>query len=453
MSSHAKHALAEPVSTSTDEYLATATVTVLTRRGAFYLGTRYGLSVLISVGNMLVMTWWIGPHAYGIFVTAVGLTTFYAAVARFGIDTYLIRCEPMPQEREYNIAFTVMSALVGATVALGACLIPLLRRWYGGTEFVGPYLALLASVPLTALAGVPITRLERELNFRVVAAIELAGQAVAFVSALILAMRGFGVWAPVCGMFLWQVFAFPAACHMARLLPRPAFDTAYAKQMLTYGLGVSLSLRTWQLRTLVNPLLVGRFAGPEGVAYVAFAVRVAEGFGFLRTVASRLGIAALARLQHNRAAFQAALEKALFVQVITLGPLLSAFVFFGPWITRHFFGARWIPAMTVYPFVAVGVLINSVVNLQASALFVVGREWAVMRAYGSHLVMLTLATCLLLPRLGITGYGWAEVLACGAYVFIHLALADVAAISYRRILPATAVFLLPALLQIANFYR
>jgi len=214
-----------------------------------------------------------------------------------------------------------------------------------------------------------------------------------------------------------------------------------------------LSLRTWQLRTLVNPVFVGRFAGLEAVAYVAFALRIADGLGFLRTVASRLGIAALARLQHNREAFADALEKALLLQVITLGPLLGAFVLFGPWITQNFFGPRWLQAIAIFPFVAAGVLVNSVFNLLASALFAIGQEWAVMRAYSSHVLLLAGATCVLLPKVGVVGYGWAELIACTGYIFMLSRLGAVAKVSYRRILPVTSLCLLPLLLQIAIFHR
>ncbi|HXY03226.1 MAG TPA: hypothetical protein VEI49_06575, partial [Terriglobales bacterium] len=59
-----------------------------TLRGGMYLAGRYALGVIVSLGNMLVMTWWIGPHAYGVFVTAISMVAFLAAVARGGVDTY-----------------------------------------------------------------------------------------------------------------------------------------------------------------------------------------------------------------------------------------------------------------------------------------------------------------------------------------------------------------------------
>lgn|SRR5581483_86075 len=72
------------------------TLSVQSTAGGIYLAGRYGLGVLVSVGNMLVMTWWIGPHAYGLFVTGMGFVACLAAMARGGVDTYLIRNEDTP---------------------------------------------------------------------------------------------------------------------------------------------------------------------------------------------------------------------------------------------------------------------------------------------------------------------------------------------------------------------
>jgi uncharacterized heparinase superfamily protein len=108
---------------------------------------------------------------------------------------------------------------------------------------------------------------------------------------------------------------------------------------------------------------------------------------------------------------------------------------------RHILGMRWTPSLAVFPFIAAGVLVNSIYNLQASALFVIGRQWLVMRSYLAHAVLLGAGTLLFLPRLGITGYGWAELLACVAYLLIQAGLARTAPISYRKLAPWLAIFL------------
>jgi len=410
-------------------------------RGGAYLAGRYGLGILISLGNMLVMTWWIGPHAYGIFVTAIGMIAFLATISRVGIDTYLVRSEAVPDSAMYGTATTLVLSASSILSLIAVALTPLLVGWYDSKEFVGPYLALLITIPVSGLAGVPTAKLERALEFRRVAGIELAGQAFGLAAAAGLAWSHAGVWAPVAGQIAWQSFILIATLTYSSLGLRLRFRKTMARDMLSFGIGLTVSLRTWQVRTLVNPLLIGRFLGAEAVAFVALAIRIAESLGTLRLAAGRMAIAALARLQHRREDFRYALEQGLYVQVVTLGPLLCGFALCGPVIVRHVIGVRWMPSLAIYPFVAAGVLVNSVYNLQASGLFVMGRQWVVTASYAAHVFLLAAATLVLLPRLGIVGYGWAELAACGAYWVIHSATGRSVAISYQKLVPWTAGFL------------
>jgi hypothetical protein len=110
----------------------------------------------------------------------------------------------------------------------------------------------------------------------------------------------------------------------------------------------------------------------------------------------------------------------------------------GPFVVNHLVGKRWTPSLSVYPFVALGVLVNSVYNLQAAALFVRGATRVVTRSYFMHVALLGAGTYLLLPHLGIVGYGWAEVAACGGYARIHRAFTK--SLSYRKLAPLTLLF-------------
>jgi PST family polysaccharide transporter len=389
---------------------------------------------------MLVLTWWIGPHAYGTFATAIGVAAFLASLARLGLDTYLVRSETEPDTRVFEIAGTLTMASSVLLVAAGASISPLLAHWLQSREFLFPYLVLLWCIPAAGLSGVPTAKLERELKFQVVAEIELAGQIFGLLVSATSAWRGAGVWAPVAGQLAWQWSSLIGACVCAKFVPRLRFDRSETRRMMSYGAGLTASMRAWQLRTLVNPLLVGRIAGAEAVAFVAFAIRVAESLGSIRLAAGRVAIASLSRLQQHTHEFRGMLQRGLQLQLLTLGPLLCAFALLGPLLARYVFGLRWTPSLTVYPFVAAGVLINSVYNLQASALFVVGRQWRVFQVFGVHVALLAIGTLALVPRIGISGYGWAELLACAAYLLLQTSPTEQTRISYSRLLPLLAGF-------------
>ena len=392
----------------------------LAGRGGLYLSARYAVGVVISVANMFVLTLLIGPHNYGLFVTAIGITSVLASLVRSGMDTYLVRCEHNPVQEDYDTAWTAIAAFSACAMLIGAAVLPLLTWWLKSDEFVAAYLVTLLTVPLAGLAGPPTAKLERALEFRAVATIELIGQSLALFSGLYLALQGFGLWAPVAGQLIWQFFVLIAALYVGHLKPRFRMERARLRQMLAFGVGYTASQRTWQLRALVNPLIVGHFISAEGVAFVGLAIRIAEGLGFIRTAAARLAIASLARVQHDAALMKSALQKALRGQVIVLGTLLGGFAVLGPFLFGHVIGLRWIPVLRIYPMVAIAVLVNSIYNLQAAALFVVGRQWIVLSTYLIHIFLFAISAVVLVPRCGLAGYGFADLVACCAYPVLHL---------------------------------
>src|SRR5438552_8300596 len=81
-------------------------------------------------------------------VGTIGIVAFLSNLARAGVDTYLVRLEPAPDQRIYDIAITLVLFISAALSLLGAISVPLLIRWFHGSEFVKPYLTLLLSIPV-----------------------------------------------------------------------------------------------------------------------------------------------------------------------------------------------------------------------------------------------------------------------------------------------------------------
>jgi PST family polysaccharide transporter len=189
--------------------------------------------------------------------------------------------------------------------------------------------------------------------------------------------------------------------------------------MMGYGLGILASDRLWELRNLVNPLVVGRYAGTEAVGQVAFAIRLAELLSSMLLIpVGRLSIPVLARLQGDRAKLVQAVAEGTTLQLMVLGPLLAGFSLVGPWIIPLLLGSQWLSALEVYPFIALSYLSGATFMLQSSALYVLRKTWEVAIFHLVHLVLFAGSALLLIPNLGLTGYGWAEVAALLSYILL-----------------------------------
>jgi O-antigen/teichoic acid export membrane protein len=392
--------------------------------GALLMG-RHLASMGLSLIGLLLITRIIGPAAYGPYVAALGICQYAQSLGQAGIGVYLVRAPGEVTRRTFDVATTLLLITGIALIAILEAGVGLISRWIP-MPGVPPLLAvLLISVVFQTMAVAASARLERALDFRRVAMIEVAGQLLYYGFALPLVFTGFGVWSLVSGWCLQQLFLCAAFHIGARYWPRLTWDAAIVRSMLSYALGYAASDWLWQLRGLINPLIVGHFLPAEAVGQIGLAIRMLELLTFTKAVAYRLSVAVLARVQHEPAKLVEAVTDGLRLQTLALGPVLIGFSWFGGSLLALAFGKRWDPVMVVYPYLAVSYLTNAQFNIHVSVLFVLHRNWAVFLFHVVHILLFAGAAWVLVDRCGIAGYGHAEMVALLSYPVLHRSLCQV----------------------------
>lgn len=397
-------------------------------RGGAYLSLRQGLGVGIQFGGIILLTRAIGPAEYGLYAISLGIFMFLLNVSQWGTPVYLVRREGEDLEEVYHQAFTLLLLLgVAVTAFMVFAGIPLISSWIGAESFEPVALAMFLALPVALLGKIPLARLSRALNFRLVAIAELSGLAIHYAVALPLAFFAdrvglaflSGAAAPVAGWWAQQTLMLVILFPAARYLPRLYWNNTRLKEMLHYGLSFSASMLVWQLRDLVNPLIVGRFLGVEAAGFVALAIRFVTGLAFIKEVTFRLSIAALAKVQGNRERLRRAVSEGMKLQLAVQGPLLVGFGWVALWIVPLLAGSEWRPVMQVYPFIALSYLVNGIFNLHSSALYVLQRNLDVVVFHSVHIALFAGSAFVLVPRMGLAGYGLAEVVALASYAVVH----------------------------------
>lgn len=388
-------------------------------QGGIFLALREGCGIILSLVSIVLLTRMIGPQQYGLYAAVFGIFTYLYNLGQFGVLVYLVRME---EERRqiYHQAFTLLLA-IGLVLMSGLWLGGFfwLEQWINLPRFGEVAKVMLSALPLTLINQVPLAKLERQLDYRTIAMIELANQFTYNLIALPLAFSGFGVWAMVIGWLGQQVQDSILLFTQSRYRPQFAWQPQLVQEIVKYSLGFSAANWAFQLRSLVNPLLIGRFAGAEAVAYVALAVRMVDVLSFVRTSTYRISISALAQMQSQIPRLRKALSDGMNLQVLALGPLLAMASWFGPILIPYLFGAKWIPVMSVFPLIAFSALWSSLFNLHSSTLYVLQRNWQVALFHILHIILFAGGACLLVPRFGLLGYGWAEVATLLGYGLIH----------------------------------
>jgi PST family polysaccharide transporter len=290
--------------------------------------------------------------------------------------------------------------------------------------------------------------LERELDYRKVAGLETGGKLLYHSTAVLLAYFGWGFWGAVVGYILWQAWTTFGSWFLARYVPQWSWSWHSTKGMLKYGVGYSSSIWIYSLRSLVNPLLVGKYLGPEYVGYVSLTSRLVEVLGFVKAATFRLSMVVLGKVQDDLGRLRRGVEEALGLQALSMGAPLSVFALAAPTLLPSLIGPRWAPALQIYSFIALGYMLNALFGVHASVLYVRKRNREVIEAYGVYVLLFAVTAFLLIPALGIWGYGAAELIAIPAYGLLHRSVRKLFEFNYARATPWLIAF--PPLLFYPN---
>ncbi|NJO83442.1 MAG: oligosaccharide flippase family protein [Blastochloris sp.] len=343
-------------------------------KGGTYLLIRQGLSMAISLVGVLTITWLIGAYDYGVYAAVWNLTSVIAQIGKVGLDVYLVRGQENPSEQAYHQAFSFLLVSGVLIAVVGILLAPLIAHWLQHDDYLNPLRATLLMVPVIMLTTPAVAQLDRDLNYRKIATIEIVGQLLFYVAAIPLAVLNYGPWSLVAGLMLWQTWALGANYVAVRYRPRWHWSTSELREMLKYGLSYSSANWIWRMRPLVNTLIVGRFLSPEGVGIVALALRLVDVLSFVRASLWRLALAVLAKVQDDIPRLRRALEESMGIQVLSLGPLVAGLALVAPWLLPRVFGDEWSAVPQIYPFVALSALMHGVFNMHISVLYVLKRN-------------------------------------------------------------------------------
>jgi O-antigen/teichoic acid export membrane protein len=409
-------------------------------RGGLYLSAREGIGFAAGIVGILLLTRIIGPIEYGIYRVALEVVAYFAGVARLGLDAYLVRRSDSPSRQNYNQVFSTL--LIGSLLlmAIGYASLGLLGTWLGDARYLPPLRILLTTLPFTVLSIPALAMLERDLDYRKVAGLETSGKLIYHGTAVLLALCGWGFWGAVAGYMLWQTWLTVGSCILARYVPRWSYSWSATREMITYGVGYSSSIWVFELRSLVNPLVIGRYLGPQYVGYVSLTTRLVEVIGFVKTATSRLSLVVLGKVQDETRRLKSAVEEALALQALAMGAPLALFAISAPPLLPRLIGGDWSPSLQVFPFVSLGYMMSAFFGVHASVLYVRKKNLAVAVAYTAHVLLFTTTAFLLVRKIGLWGYCWAEIVALISYSILHVRVGKLLKFSYERAVPWLLAF-------------
>jgi O-antigen/teichoic acid export membrane protein len=377
-----------------------------------------GAALRIPLFGLLLR--WSGPAEFGHYAASASIVALFLGVAGLGLDVALIRSPTAPTLRDEHSVFTLllMWSLLVSGVGLMCChlLTPLLND-----ELLGTLRLLMLTIPINTLWIPAFARLERAMEFRRLASVELLGELTFFGVSLTGVRGGHGSTALVLGAACQQLVLLVVACGLSGY--QPGFRRPGPVQHRAVRFGMPLMWAGWltSTRELANPFLLSRYGTAGDVGRVALAQRLGALLLIVRQPVSRVAGVSFAKLADRRNELLIAHRTVTHLQTAITALTLGGFGLVSTTLLPAVLGKSWADTTPVFVLIGAGLLVQSLFVSHGTVMHLLGGGLSLVRVRALQAVLTLGVAGVAVPRYGAIGIGIAEVARSASNLWVHRA--------------------------------
>jgi O-antigen/teichoic acid export membrane protein len=212
---------------------------------------------VITWGTTIMVVRLLDPADYGLYALTQVVISAFNFLNGYSFATSLIHAREVDDRRLGQVLGMLILAN-GALAGLQLLIAPLAADYYN-QPMVADMLRVQALVFLTTpLVALPSAMLARGLRFRSQGLVTLGGAVIGGVTALVMALAGYGVWAlvwaPIAGFGSRGIGLTIAAGGLVR----PIFDFRGCREIMGFGLALTLCQLFWVVQSQADIFIAGR---------------------------------------------------------------------------------------------------------------------------------------------------------------------------------------------------
>jgi O-antigen/teichoic acid export membrane protein len=262
--------------------------------------------------------------------------------------------------------------------------------------------------------------LQKELEFRTLALVEILAAFSATTVAIITAVLGAGAYAFVWGLLSSTIcsallFGF---IGWRRWRPRIHFRSAELKGYLSFGLYQMGERSVNYFTANVDYLVIGRYLGPEVLGIYMLAYRlVIFPLTTINPIINKVAFPVLARKQTDDGSLRKGYLEMSKIIAFVMFPLLALMAATAPLFVPLVFGSKWLPAVLLVQILALLGMLKSLSNPSGSMLLAKGRADIGFK-WNLFVIIINATVFVYVVRFGVYALAWTYVGLSFVYFFI-----------------------------------
>jgi O-antigen/teichoic acid export membrane protein len=320
---------------------------------------------------------------FGLVASIAPLAAFVVLFQDFGLQQAIVQRHEISQDQlSVGFWFTVLLGLVCAGVLLAAA--TPVSAFFGDSRLVLLTMAMAPSLIIASLGSVSAALLNRRMQFKTLAVIDIAAALSVFLTAVLSAWLGAQYWALILASFAGNSATFVGVWRAARWRPdRPSLRLP-DRGMLRFGANLTgFSFVIFLARNLDN-VLIGRFVGATALGLYdrAYKLLLFPLYNVSAPVA-RIAVPLLSRIETDKPRLRKAYLKITLPMALVTIPGMAGLVATADETVRLVFGPGWHQIVPIFAWLGLSGLVQPM-TYSVTWLLVAQARSAVMFRWGLY---------------------------------------------------------------------
>ena len=329
------------MSTNKIQAVSEEQVATKTKKGVKWSALQIITRNVVSLGVTAVLARILAPSDYGLIGMVTVLTALLQVFSDMGLSWATIQRKHLTSPQVSNLFW--INTLVGCLLS-GLCwvLSGFVVEFYDVQELKDITIVLGITFILAGITAQPIALLNRQMDFKAIAKIEVFSILFGAIVGLIMAYNGAGYWALVYQTIANQAVRAVLSFHISRIaIIKPTFGVG-TFQLVAFGGTLAINgLLIYAARNL-DSILIGKYWGAEQLGLYNRAYFLMLLPSMLATgVLSSLMVPSLSALQDNKMKLYNAYSKALKMVALVGCPLALGLGLSSEEIVYIIYGEKW----------------------------------------------------------------------------------------------------------------
>ncbi len=235
---------------------------------------RFGTN-FVSLGGNIVLSYLLMPEDFGLVAMVGVFTSLIFVLVDCGLSDGLLTMGK-PSDRDFNTVFFFNIAVGTALCITYAAISPWVASYFNRPELQPVICALGVGAFFSSMTISQMTKLRSHLQFKKLAAINIAAISIALTIAIVMALNGMKYWALVELQVGFSFSYWLLLVLTSRWTLRWEFDTARFKQLWKFGVNLLASTILTQTAQNIFAFVIGKYITATHAGYMGQAQKLQQ---------------------------------------------------------------------------------------------------------------------------------------------------------------------------------